>query len=73
MVRTPDLDEGRALFVDLLDGVVEQAGPGVLALRWPGGGRLRLEADHPSPGVDRLELAGDAPERIIAGTRVVGS
>jgi methylmalonyl-CoA/ethylmalonyl-CoA epimerase len=73
VVRTPDLDEARGFFVDLLTGAEESAGPGALELRWPGGGRLRLEADHPSAGIDRLELAGDAPERILAGTRVVGS
>ena len=73
VVRAPDLDEARAFFGDLLSGVEEPAEPGVLGLRWPGGGRLRLESGHPSAGIDRLELAGDAPERILAGTRVVGS
>jgi hypothetical protein len=73
VVRAPSLDEARALFVDLLDGVEEQTGPAGLDLVWPGGGRLRLDAGRPSPGIDRLELVGDAPERILAGTRVVGS
>lgn len=73
VVRTPDLDQARAFFGDLLTGAEETVEPGAVGLCWPGGGRLRLESGHASGGVDRLELAGDAPERILAGTRVVGS
>ncbi len=73
VLGVPTLDEARALFGGLLDGVEQPAGAHAVELAWPGGGRLRLEAGHDRAGIDRLELAGNAPERILAGTRVVGS
>ena len=73
VLRTPDRDGARRFFGDLLGGEDASSGPVTTELVWPGGARLCLE-DHDGPaGIDRLELAGAAPERRIAGTRVVGA
>ena len=71
VLRTDDLQAGRAFFGELLGGQRVADGPGFVELRWPGGGQLRLEAGDGPPGVTRLELDGVAPERVIAGTRFV--
>ena len=46
----------------------------VVELRWPGGGRIRLEeTPGATPGIERLELEGVGPARTVelAGTRLV--
>jgi methylmalonyl-CoA/ethylmalonyl-CoA epimerase len=59
------------------DGAGHRDGEGlakVVEVRWPGGGRIRLEeTPGATPGIDRLELEGVGPERSLdlAGTRLV--
>jgi hypothetical protein len=72
VLRTADLDGATAFFGGLLDGHEERATRDHVDLVWPGGGRLRLEAHEGRDGIDRLELAGPAPARVLAGTRFVG-
>ena len=73
VLRTPDRGEARRFFGELLGGR-EVPGPATSTeLVWPGGGRVRVEDHDGPPGIDRLELAGAAPERRIAGARFVGS
>ncbi len=71
VLRTGDVKAGRAFFGDLLGGEVLTDGSGFVELGWPGGGRLRLEDGAEPGGISRLELEGDLPERVIAGTRFV--
>jgi len=73
VLRTPDRAAARRFFGDLLGGEEASSGSVTTELVWPGGARLCLEDDARRPGIDRLELAGPAPERRIAGTRFVGS
>jgi methylmalonyl-CoA/ethylmalonyl-CoA epimerase len=73
VLRTPDLDGAAAFFGGLLEGEKEHATGDQVDLVWPGGGRVRLEAHDRPSGIDRLELAGPAPARVLAGTRVVGA
>jgi len=73
VLRTPDRSGARRLFGDLLGGGEAASGARTTELVWPGGGRLCLEDHDGAPGIDRLELAGPAPERRVAGTRVVGA
>ncbi|HEV2309936.1 MAG TPA: VOC family protein [Acidimicrobiia bacterium] len=73
VLRTPDRVAARRFFGDLLGGEESSSGPVTTELVWPGGARLCLEDGDGLVGIDRLELAGAAPERRVAGTRVVGS
>jgi len=73
VLRTPDRSGARRFFGDLLGGGEAASGARTTELVWPGGGRLCLEDHDGAPGIDRLELAGPAPERRVAGTRVVGA
>ena len=73
VLRTPDRAAARRLFGGLLGGEAASTGARTTELAWPGGGRLCLEEHDGPPGIHRLELAGPAPERRIAGTRFVGS
>jgi Glyoxalase/Bleomycin resistance protein/Dioxygenase superfamily len=72
VLRTPDLGGAAAFFGGLLEGHEERSTRDHVDLSWPGGGHLRLEAGDGPSGIDRLELAGPAPERVLAGTRFVG-
>ena len=73
VLRTADLDGAVDFFGGLLEGTPEHATRDRIDLVWPGGGRLRLEAHEGPAGIDRLELAGPAPARVLAGTPVVGA
>jgi catechol 2,3-dioxygenase-like lactoylglutathione lyase family enzyme len=73
VLRTPELDEAVAFFGGLLEGREEHATRTQVDLVWPGGGRLRVEAHDGPRGIDRLELAGPAAARVLAGTRFVGT
>ncbi|HEV2993599.1 MAG TPA: VOC family protein [Acidimicrobiia bacterium] len=73
VLRTPDRLEARRFFGELLGGEEASSGAVTTELVWPGGARLCLEDHDGPPGIDRLELAGAARERRVAGTRVVGS
>jgi methylmalonyl-CoA/ethylmalonyl-CoA epimerase len=77
VMATPSLDAALGFFAGLLGGTVDVPngeGGARAELRWPGGGRVRLE-EHPgaTPGISRLELEGAGPERVLelAGTRLV--
>ncbi len=74
VMTTPSLDAALGFFAGLLNGTVDGGGPAWTELRWPGGGRVRLEEDrNATPRVDRLELetTGPARELHLAGTRLV--
>jgi methylmalonyl-CoA/ethylmalonyl-CoA epimerase len=82
VMTTPSLDAALGFFAGLLegtidgtsDGTIDGAGRAWTELRWPGGGRVRLEEDRSAiPRVDRLELetTGRARELQLAGTRLV--
>lgn len=73
VLRAPELREARDLFVGLLGGWEEAVGEDHLDLVWPGGSRLRLEACAGPAGIDRLELEGPQPDRVVAGTPFVGT
>jgi catechol 2,3-dioxygenase-like lactoylglutathione lyase family enzyme len=73
VLRTADLDGAVAFFGGLLEGHEEHAARDHVELVWPGGGRLRLEARDGPSSIDRLELAGPAPARVLAGTCFVGA
>jgi len=78
VMTTPNLDAALGFFAGLLNGTVDASADGSgtawAELRWPGGGRIRLEDDRgATPRVDRLELetTGPAGELQLAGTRLV--
>jgi len=73
VLRTDARPDAEAFFGDLLGGQVERSADGATELAWPGGGRVLLEDGADRSGIDRLELAGPAPARVIAGARVVGT
>jgi len=74
VLRTPSLPATEEFFTGLLRGETVATGRGWTELAWPGDGHLRIEehADTP-PGIDRLELDGPGPPRVLtlAQTRVV--
>lgn len=74
VLSTPVPDEATAFFTGLLGGEVERTDGGEVDLVWPGGGRIRLEADTDGPaGVARLEgrIPGGPTTVEVAGTRLV--
>jgi len=73
VLRTDARADAEAFFAGVLGGRVAAARDGSTELVWPGGGRVLLEEGPSRPGIDRLELAGPAPARTIAGARVVGT
>lgn len=74
VVATPNLEETADFFGRTLRGDVHESGNGWVELRWPGGGRIRLEErQNGARGIDRLECVHDGPpsERIVGGARLV--
>jgi methylmalonyl-CoA/ethylmalonyl-CoA epimerase len=72
VLRVPEIDGARALYVDVLGGTEVSTDDFGLELEWPGGGRLAFEVvTGATPGVDRLELEGAPAALEIAGTRFV--
>ena len=59
-------------FIEVLGAEVAAHDANFAELVWPGG-RIKLEAG-PLPGIRRLEMSGaGAFDRVVAGTRIVGS
>ena len=70
VLRTPSLPAAISFFAGILQGDVEHETATSADLVWPGGARIRLEANADAlPGVDRLEVIGLGEERTVIGTR----
>ncbi len=71
VMGTPTMTEALSFFEELLEGERIDESEGWIELDWQGGGRLRLEP-HPTAGINRLELEGPGPSRVVevAGTRL---
>ena len=73
VLATPTLGATSDFYTTVLDGTVEESDDRSVSLVWPGGGRIRLEERRDAePGLDRLEVEGPGPERVltVAGTRI---
>ena len=70
VLRTPSLPSALGFFAGILQGDVEHESSVSADLVWPGGARIRLEANADAhPGIDRLEVIGLNEERTVIGTR----
>jgi len=73
VLRTPTIGATSDFYTTVLDGTVEESDDRSVSLVWPGGGRIRLEEHRDAePGVERLEVDGPGPERVltVAGARI---
>jgi catechol 2,3-dioxygenase-like lactoylglutathione lyase family enzyme len=69
VLASDDLDRGLELFEGMLGGEAVERGDDAVELRWPRGGRLRLERrDDRPPGFLRLDVA-----RAPAGVESIGN
>ena len=73
VLRTDARADAEAFFGGVLGGQVAATADSATELVWSGGGRVLLEDSPDGSGIDRLELAGPAPPRTIAGARFVGT
>jgi methylmalonyl-CoA/ethylmalonyl-CoA epimerase len=63
VMRTPDLEDARRLYGELLGGRETASGDSWVELRWEkGGGVLRLERSRRESGIARLEVSGGTVE-----------
>ena len=69
VLQTASLDDAARLYRDTLGGEAIEQGEGSLELRWPGGGRLRLERSDGAPaGIARLEARGTEELELVLAT-----
>jgi hypothetical protein len=66
VMATPSLPAAVSFFAGLLDGQVVVEDATTVELKWPGGGRVRLELDpDATPGFVRLEVERAGPTETL--------